>query len=208
MPDWKSLVRERLALLRMTAAAESNLGEEVAQHLEDRYRELCSGGTSEAEARRTVIAELDDLYPLRTALERSERMPKYDPVPPGDARPARFLADLGRDLRYALRTMRKSPSFVLFVLVSLGLGIGANTTVFTVINTLILNPLPVRDTASLAAVAATDTANLSRSNTLFPLSYADFKDYQAKNEVFQQMAGYTSVRVITWQQTAPQRLIT
>src|SRR5437764_1233802 len=60
MPDWKSLVRERLATLRMTAAAESDLADEVVQHLEDRYRELCSGGASEKEAYRKVAAELED----------------------------------------------------------------------------------------------------------------------------------------------------
>ena len=57
-----------------------------------------------------------------------------------------------RDLRYAARTMRKSPVFVLFVVLTLGLGIGANTTVFTVINTLILNPLPVPESSGLTAV--------------------------------------------------------
>jgi predicted permease len=209
MPDWKSLVQQRLALLRMTAAAESDLAEEVTEHLEERYRELLSGGASEREAFRKVAAELDDLYPLEAGLARKERMPKHDAPPPGDARPARFLEDFGRDLRYAARSLWKSPLFVVFVVVTLALGIGANTTVFTVINTLILNPLPVRDAAGLAAVAATDTANTSRSNTLFPLSYADLKDYREKNGVFRQLAGYTSVRVITWQETgAPQRLFT
>ena len=52
MPDWKSLVRERLAPLRLKPTAESDLAEELAQHLEDRYRELRSGGASEEEAYR------------------------------------------------------------------------------------------------------------------------------------------------------------
>ena len=73
------------------------------------------------------------------------RMPKHDPVPLASAAAGNFLEDLGRDLRYAARTMRKNPLFVLFVVATLALGIGANTTVFSVINTLILNPLPVPD---------------------------------------------------------------
>jgi predicted permease len=209
MPDWNSLVRERFATLHMRAAAESDLVEEVAEDLRDRYREAQSGGANEEEAFRRVLSELDDLYPLRAGLERNQRIPKYETPPLGDARRARFLEDFVRDLRYAGRSMRKSPLFVLFVLVTLALGIGANTTVFTVINTLILNPLPVRDAAGLAAVGAADTANTSRSNTIFPLSYADLKDYQAKNAVFRDLAGYSSARVITWQETgAPQRLFT
>jgi predicted permease len=191
----------------MTAAAESELAEEVAQHLEDRYRELRSGGTGEREAFRKVAAELDDLYPLDRGLSRADRMPKRDAPPPGDARPARFLEEFGRDLRYAVRSMRRSPLFVAFVVGTLALGIGANTTVFTVINTLILNPLPVRDASSLTAVATIDTANTARSKTLFPLSHADLKDYREKNGVFTELAGYTSARVVTWQETgAAQRL--
>src|SRR4051812_9536662 len=99
MPDWKSIVRERLAALSLTAAAESDLTDELAQHLEDRYRELCSGGATEEEAYRNAISELDDTHPLRANLERSQRMAKYDAVPAGDVKPGNFLEDLWRDLR-------------------------------------------------------------------------------------------------------------
>ena len=75
MPDWKSLVRERLAPLRMKATAESALAEELAQHLEDHYRELRSGGASEEEAYQDAISELDDMYPLQAGLERDQQMP-------------------------------------------------------------------------------------------------------------------------------------
>src|SRR6266567_1772406 len=156
MPDWKSLVRERLAPLHMKATAESALAEELAQHLEDHYRELRSGGASEEEAYQDAVSELDDVYPLQAELERDQQMPKHDAVPAGDIKPGNFMEDLWRDLRYAVRTMRKSPLFVLFVVLTLALGIGATTTVFTVINTLLLNPLPVRSPAELAAIAAAE----------------------------------------------------
>jgi predicted permease len=195
MPDWKSLVRERLAPLRLKATAESDLTEELAQHLEDHYRELRSGGSSEEEAYQNALLELDETYPL----ERNQRMPKYDAVPAGDVRGSNFMEDLWRDLRYAVRTMRKSPMFVLFVVLTLALGIGANTTVFTAINTLILNPLPVRNSSELAAVAAADVGSKSKASAPLPISYADLKDYQAKNGVFSSLAGYTSPRIVTWQ---------
>jgi predicted permease len=203
MPDWKSLVRERLRPLRLTLAAESDLTDELAQHLEDGYRELVSGGVSEEEAYRHAIAELDDMYPLESMLERRQRVPKHDRVPAGDVSPGNFMEDLWRDLSYALRTMRKSPVFVLFVVLTLALGIGANTTVFTVINTLILNPLPVPNIGELTAVAAADAKGTSKSRTSFPISYADLRDYQTRNNVFRSLAGYTSVRVVTWQPSGP-----
>lgn len=199
MPDWKKLVGERLASLSLTAEAETELAEELSQHLEDRYHELCSGGTSEDGAYRQAISELDNVVPLKAGISKSQRMAKQDIVPAGDARPGNLLADLWRDLRYAVRTMRKSPVFVVFVVLTLALGIGANTTVFTVINTLILNPLPVRDPDGLAALGATKVRGTSQSSALLPISYPDLRDYQARNGVFLSLAGYASPRIVTWQ---------
>jgi predicted permease len=197
MPDWKRVVRERLASLSLKASAESDLSEELAEHLEDRYRELCGGGATKEEAYRQTISELDDLHPLREA-EKAHRLPKREPVPAGEGRQGSLPEDLWRDLRYAVRAMRKSPLFVVFVVLTLAFGIGANTTVFSVINTLILNPLPVSDSSTLAAVAMTETGSGTKPGAPIPLSFADFKDYQARNGVFRALAGYTSPRVVTW----------
>lgn len=192
------MVRERLRALGLAPAAESELTEELAQHLEDQYRELRSGGASEAEAYQSAAAELDDMYPLESKLEASERLPKHDAVPAGDARRGNWLGGLWRDTRYAVRTMRRSPLFVLFVVLTLALGIGANTTVFTLINTLILNPLPVRDAGSLAAVAGAEVKSASKAGAILPLSYADLKDYQSRNHVFSAFTGYCAPQVLTW----------
>lgn len=195
MPNWRNTVHERIASLRLNAGAEADLVEELAQHMEDRYRELVSGGMSEKEAFEKTGQELADTYPLRPA--RHEKLPRREPVPAGGETAGNLAGDLWRDLRYACRTMRKNPFFVLFAVLTLGLGIGANTAVFTLINTLILNPLPVYKPSELAAVSASKTKNLSRSKGALPISYADLKDYQAKNEVFSSLAGYTSPRVVT-----------
>jgi len=196
MPDWKRIVRERIAAARPEAAGEMDLEEEIAQHLEDRYLELRSGGASEADAYRSTLSELDDMYPMQVGLGRNQRMAKHEPIP-GDARRGNFLDDLWRDLRYAVRTMSKSPMFVLLVVLTLALGIGANTTVFTVINTLILNPLPVENSNELVAVTAADPG--SKMGAPKPVSYADLKDYQDRNRVFSTLAGYSSTRVVTRQ---------
>ena len=199
MPDWKTIVRQRLAALNLAPAADTDWTDELAQHLEDRYRELSGAGVSSEEAFRQVIAELSDLSPVRAALERHERLPKSEAVPLGDSRRGSVAGDLWRDFRYALRTMRKSPVFVVFVVLTLALGIGANTTVFTLINTLILNPLPVPDSAGLASIARAETAATAKSGAPMPLSHADLEDYRARNQVFLTLAGYTAPRIVTLQ---------
>jgi predicted permease len=198
MRDFKKIVQERIASLRLDAAAEPGVTEELAQHLEDRYRDLLSGGATEEEAYRKATSELDDMYPMEAGLERSRRMPKYDVVPAGDISGSNFIADCWRDLRYTCRTMRKNPLFVVFVVLTLALGIGANTTVFTVINTLLLNPLPVQDASGLAGVATVEAKSTSKSGTALPVSYANLRDYQSKNQVFRSLAGYTSPRIVTF----------
>ncbi|MGH9584394.1 MAG: ABC transporter permease, partial [Bryobacteraceae bacterium] len=197
MPDWKSIVRKRMALSHLEGAAEADLAEELAQHLEDRYRELRGGGADEEDAFQKTVAELNDLYPARGGFGRAGVLPRKDAVPAGDTSAGNFFGDLWRDLRYSGRMMRRYPVFVLFVVLTLGLGIGANTTVFTVINTLILHPLPVRNPSALTAVSMAGAANTSASKAPLPVSYPDLKDYQAKNGVFRSLAGYTSPRIVT-----------
>ncbi len=199
MPDWTHLVRERLAPLGLNAGAESELTQELAAHLEDLYRELRSGGASEPDAYREALAELNDMHPLRAGVQTAQRVPRYPPVSAGEHRRGNRIEECWRDLRYAVRAMRKSPAFTGFVVLTLALGIGGNTTVFTVVNTLLLNPLPVFDPSRLAAVAVTKTANASESNAVMPMSYGDLRDYQARNHVFLSLAGYTSLHNVTWQ---------
>jgi macrolide transport system ATP-binding/permease protein len=198
MVDWREIVRARLTALRLTASAESELAEEVAQHLEDRHRELQSGGASDEEAYRETLSELDDIYALRSGLDGSQCMGKHEVVPVGDATSSTFGDDLLRDLRYAGRMMRMNPVFVLVVVLTLGLGIGANTTVFSVINTLILNPMPVDEPSGLVAVASVG-AGAAESNALMPFSHPNFTDYQTRNGVFRSLAGYARMRALTWQ---------
>jgi predicted permease len=205
MPDWKNLVRRRLAALNLTAPAEADLVEELAQHLEDRYRDLIAGGAAPDTARRHVEAEFD-AAPLKSPVWSRRSQPRHDAVPAGDARLSNSLAGLWRDFRYAARSIRKSPIFAICVVLTLALGIGANTTVFTVLNTLILNPLPARDPSGLAGIAAVK-ADQSRSGAPFAISYPDLEDYRAQNAVFESLAGYTSPRGVTWQTGAASQVL-
>ena len=192
MPDWKQLLSDRLAPLRLDGASERDLADEITQHLDDRYRELRSSGVSHEEAVRIASAELDDMAPFRAATR-----PAAESIPTGDARYGNWLSDFFRDLQYACRTLRKSPVFVLVVVATLALGIGANTTVFTVINTLIINPLPVERASELAGVLGAESSQTSRRDATFPISYPDLLDYRSRNAVFQSLAGYSQKRFVT-----------
>ena len=199
MVEWKRLVRDKLVPLRLTPAAETELVDEIAQHLDDLHRELRSGGASAEDAYRETIAELGDIYALRRGLDRNQHMPITEPAPAGAQPTTSLFNDAVRDLRYAGRMMRANPTFVLIVVLTLGLGIGANTTVFSLINRLILNPMPVHEPAELRAFAAVESAAGPTSAALLPLSYPNFQRFKAENDVFASVAGYTGKRVVTLQ---------
>jgi predicted permease len=171
----------------------------MAQHLEDLHRDLQSGGATDEEAYRETVSELDDMVALRTGIDRNQLMAKQEAVPVGDATSRTLVDDLRRDLRYTARALRTNPLFVLIVIMMLGLGIGANTTVFTVVNTLILSPLPVRASSELVAVASVASMGPAQASTPMPLSHPNFTDYQRENSVFSGLAGYARMRPLAWQ---------
>jgi len=199
MADWRAIVRARLADLRLTASAESELTEELAQHLDDLHRDLQRSGASDEDAYRETVSELDDIFALRTGIDRNQLMAKHEAGPVGDATSRTLVDDLLRDLRYAGRTLRTHPLFMLVVIVTLCLGIGANTTVFTVVNTLIVSPMPVGAPSELVALASVAATGTAQANTPLPLSYPNFTDYEAQNSVFSGLAGYVPMRALTWQ---------
>jgi putative ABC transport system permease protein len=114
---------------------ERELDAELQDHLERRIADEIRGGASPEEARRRAVMALGGVDQVKEACR--------------DARGTRLVENFWSDVRYGLRVLRRSPVFTAVVLVSLALGIGANTAIFTLIDSLILRSLPVRDPGRL-----------------------------------------------------------
>jgi macrolide transport system ATP-binding/permease protein len=181
MIDWKYEIRHRLAGLNIEATREAEIVDELAQHLEDRYAELLAGATPE-EATRTALAELSENELLARELRRVERPVTQEPVVLGTNRRGRgkLIADLWQDLRYGARMLLKKPGFALTAIVTLALGIGVNTALFTVFDAFVLKPLPLKDPDSITNIEGRNREG--RQVRLF--SYLDYLDYRDRNTVF------------------------
>src|SRR3954469_25513463 len=149
--SWLDQLRPRLAALNLTAAREVEIIEELSQHLDDRYDELRATGADHAEARRIALEELDDHDTLARemrALRQARVAPRAVEAPPRLG----VVKDIAHDLRYAARMLRKQPGFTLASVLTLALGIGANTAVFSLVNAALLQRLPFADREHLVYV--------------------------------------------------------
>lgn len=195
MPDWREEVRRRLASLNLRPEREVEIVDEVAADLADRYDELRAERRNDAQALQAVLTELD-ARDLGSELRRSE--PAYrEPLPDGGPARGRWFADLLQDLRYAGRMLRKSPMFTIVAALTLALGIGANTTVFTIVNAFLLNPLPVEDISRLVAISSTSAKKTAQSGDLQPLSFLNFRDIRDRARSFSSLAAHSQPLSVT-----------
>ncbi len=143
MPEWREEIRQRLASLKLALAREAEIVEELSQHMDDRYAELLSSGEMPEDAYRATLAELSESETLYLELRRVEQHTTPEPIVLGTNKRRNMIADFWQDLRYAVRTLRKHPGFTGAVILTMALGIGVNTTFFTLFS-LPFRPLPVK----------------------------------------------------------------
>ncbi len=185
MPDFKIDIRARLAELGLSPLREEEIVEELSQHLEDEYERALNRGVSEEEARQQVLGQLNTPDLLGRELRNVERRVPQDPVTLGTEGKINMLADLWQDLRYGLRTLLKNPGFTIVAVIALALGIGANSAIFSVVNAVLLRPLPFKNPQQLVMVWE-NAAHLGfPKNTPSP---PNFLDWQRQNTVFTGMA--------------------
>ena len=140
MPEWKQVIRERLRGSKLDGARESEIVDELSQHLEDRYDALRSAGASESEARRQALAELNDSALLAEELRKLRRPSAPEPI--GVPAKGAYLSGFANDVKLALRNIRTKPAFSLMVIGMLALGVAGNVAIFSIFNGLFLRPLP------------------------------------------------------------------
>jgi putative ABC transport system permease protein len=202
MLDWRAYVRERLRLPELRPEREAEIVEDLAQQLEEVYRSALQRGASVGEAEAAGQREVQDWQALareitrsdphnrreitRQALDRLERAGG----PPGSrgGRIVRIASQITADLLHAVRLLFKNPGFTAAVLLTLALGIGANAAVFTILNAVLLRPLPYSQPERLVVIWE---SNPQRGWPTFSASQPNFLDWRDQSASFDQVAAST-----------------
>jgi putative ABC transport system permease protein len=159
---------------------EKDLNEELHGFLEMAAEEKMKEGMSRKEALRAVRLE-------RGSLEITKEVVR-------SAGWESFVATCWQDLRFGFRTLRKSPCFTVVAVMTLALGIGANTAVFSVVESVLLRPLPFQDSERLFAIWSTQKEQADRTGASMP----EFEDYKDQSHSFEYMANMLSGWTYTW----------
>lgn len=156
--DWAHEIRARLSPLNLDAAREMEIVEELSQHLDEEYEELRQTGATDADARRLALEELLGPEALAAYMRPLRQARVSPPVQSGGPRRS-LLRDLAQDLRYALAALRRQPGFAAGAILTLALGIGANSAIFALVDATLLRPLPLPEPERAVMIAERTAAS-------------------------------------------------
>ncbi|HEX8139998.1 MAG TPA: ABC transporter permease [Pyrinomonadaceae bacterium] len=163
----------RLKLWSRRPRREAELDAELSSHLKMAVRERIERGETPEEAEAAVRREFGNI-----GLVKEVTREMWGGV---------WLEQLLQDIRYGLRSMRRAPSFTIVAVLTLGLGIGANTAIFSMVNAILLRQLPFRDPEQLVAV---DSKRADPGK--HPFTIPDFIDYRDQNQTLEQIAAFAN----------------
>lgn len=163
----------RMAGGRARSRSDVEFEEELASHLEMHVEDNLRAGMPLDEARRVALVKLGGLEQARLVYREQQGLPLVDV--------------LAQDVRIGLRMMRRSPQFTAAALLVLTLGIGANAVMFSVVNTLLLRPLPYPEADRLLHVQTVDARRMEMATAV-----PDFEEYRTRNRTFEALASYYS----------------
>lgn len=163
---------------------EAEVEEEFSHHVEMRVRELVSCGWEEDAARAEALRRFGDMERLKSDCRQAGT--RRDVV----MNRRLWRDELRQDLAYALRQLRRAPGFAAITVLTLGVAIGANTSVFSVVDAVLLEPIPYPDSERLVAVWSRYLPPSGFDLPKFPLSGPEFLDYQEATEALESVAAF------------------
>jgi len=206
MPNWNHIVRQHLAVLRLPPEREIEIVEELALHLEAVYEDALADGVSEAEAEARAVQGYDWRL-LECELSRAERplarRAWQPPLELIERKGGMRMESLLQDLRFGARMLVKNPGFTLIAVLTLALGIGANTAIFSVVDRLLLRMLPVNEPERLVNLIGRDEKGRQDTNFSYPI----YKDYRDQNDVFDGLLAYSETAMNLSDGGVPERVM-
>ena len=173
---WRYTIPQRIRSLFKRRTADLELDEELQFHLDQETNELISKGLSEKDARDAAVREFRGLQQSRENCR--------------DTRKINWIQDFVQDLRFGARMLRKNRGFAAVAILTLALGIGANTAIFSVVDAVLLRSLPFRDAGRLVAISET-YPNIPDIGA----STADLEDWRAQSHSLSELAAYNLTRL-------------
>jgi len=172
-----------MARLKLSPARESEIVEELAQHLDDRYQELLADGASDTDAERLTLAELSE-NELFSELQRVERKTPSEPIVTGTNRRINMVVDIWSDLRFGIRMLLKRPGFTAIAVITLALGIGASTAIFSAVNPILLESLPYPDASQIVTI----TDDFGMNDSSVGMTFGTYREFVQRSRSFSAIA--------------------